>query len=549
MKLWLASLLTLFLLSGFVFATLLLVFYLYGYVDFVLLILLTVAYNIIVWLISPKISDFIYRYFYQLRWVSLEELARKSAGAARVIREVCSKYNFKIPKLGIIPDKNPNAFTYGSGRWNARIVLTEGIFHYLDDGEIEAVIAHELGHIKNRDFIIMTIASTLLQLLYEIHYVLMRSVRDSKRGRESAYLSLLALLAYVFYIVGQYVILFLSRIREYYADEFSVKHVGANRLISALIKISYGILANPDNVRLVESTKFIGITNFREAKSLGLAFYNCKSVGDLKPLERIMLFDLYNPWAFLSELKSTHPLTARRIRRLCKLSPNPPFDFDRIAREARVDKGRMCRAFLKDVVVVLLPFCLASTLPVVAFLLFSFGFVSSLPQFFVLFVSLPMIGFGLSVLVQTLYRYSSKSLERSHVVSLLSNPYASPVKGSYVELEGEVVGRGIPGLIFSEDMMFKDDLNGLIFINYESWIPFLGNLLFGLEKVPKLVGKKARVRGWFLRGLHSRIDLEWIEGGGMKIRSFCKLGGMIGAFLLMGIGVGILSLFLLFPAV
>ncbi len=69
------------------------------------------------------------------------------------------------------------------------------------------------------------------------------------------------IIAYVFYIVGNYALLYLSRIREYFADEFSAKHTDANALAQALVKIALGILATPENNRLVESTRHIGIAS------------------------------------------------------------------------------------------------------------------------------------------------------------------------------------------------------------------------------------------------------------------------------------------------
>ena len=111
-----------------------------------------------------------YRFFYKNQWTTLEELAVESPKTVEIIRKICEAEKIKLPKIGIIPDDNPNAFTYGSGPWNVRIIITRGIIRFLSDEERSSVVAHELGHIANRDFIIMTIASTLLQILYEIYY-------------------------------------------------------------------------------------------------------------------------------------------------------------------------------------------------------------------------------------------------------------------------------------------------------------------------------------------------------------------------------------------
>jgi Zn-dependent protease with chaperone function len=248
-----------------------------------------------------------------MHWITIKDLKEICPTSADFIIKTCEKYKFPIPKLGVIPDKNPNAFTYGSGRWNGRIIVTQGIFEYLDENERASVYAHELGHIKNRDFIVMTVASVLLQLLYEMYIVgrLATISRGGGRKKSSGILFFVMIASYLFYWIGQYIVLYLSRIREYYADEFSAKETNPNYFSSALIKISYGILANPDDVRLVNSTKYIGITNFNLSKSIGLVYYNCKNIKNFKPLARALLYDIKNPWAFVSELTSTYPLTGK----------------------------------------------------------------------------------------------------------------------------------------------------------------------------------------------------------------------------------------------
>lgn len=85
-----------------------------------------------------------------------------------------------------------------------------------------------------------------------------RKNSSEKKGNPFA---IIALAAYIFYIVGNYTLLYLSRIREYFADAFSAEHTDPNHLAEALVKIALGILATPENNRLVESTKHIGIAS------------------------------------------------------------------------------------------------------------------------------------------------------------------------------------------------------------------------------------------------------------------------------------------------
>ncbi|MDD3302531.1 MAG: M48 family metalloprotease, partial [Candidatus Gracilibacteria bacterium] len=242
-------------------------------INIISMIIAIIVFNIIIWLFSPYISDLIYKFLYKVNWTNLDDISTESPKTAELINKICTENNIKIPKLGIIPDENPTAFTYGSGKWNARIIISHGIISHLIDEERASVYAHELGHIKNNDFIIMTIASTLLQILYEIYYILAKSSKNSNnKGKQN--LAFIGWFSFVLYYIGQYILLYLSRTREYYADEFSGKYIDANRLADALIKIAYGILTTPTNNRLVESTKFIGIANEAMSKSIGMLYFN-----------------------------------------------------------------------------------------------------------------------------------------------------------------------------------------------------------------------------------------------------------------------------------
>src|ERR1700687_5575976 len=94
------------------------------------------------------------------------------AGVHQLIHQVADEYRFAAPRIGFIPDRNPTAFTYGLLRSNARIVVAQGISECLSEDEQRDVVAHELGHIVNRDFILMTMAGMLVQILFQVYAAL-----------------------------------------------------------------------------------------------------------------------------------------------------------------------------------------------------------------------------------------------------------------------------------------------------------------------------------------------------------------------------------------
>ncbi len=536
-KLWLASAFTLGLLASFLFTVVVSAMLLTGIIELPLAVAFVVLINFVIWLVSPKISDFIYTYFYDMDWVELEDLREISPESAEVIERVTAQYSYSKPKLGILHDDNPNAFTYGSGRWNSRIIVSKGLFKYCDSEESAAVYAHELGHITNRDFIVMTVANTLVQLLYIAAVRLYRQGINSRDRVAQAFIGL-AIIAFVFYYLGQYLLLYLSRVREYYADSFAAEHTNPDHLSSALIKVAYGIMAEPDDKELVKATESIGLTDFEMAEKDGVAYHNSENLNDFTPLVKAFLYDLKNPWAFITELKSTHPLTGKRIRALSSLSEDPMFDFERIEKEHPVDKKRLYSNFVKDFSVAELPkAALIITVLALGGLSLSGLNISGLA-----IASTAIMALGIGMCFKSLYRYPSGDTEQKTVLELLGDVYASPMRGKNVKLDGELIGKGQAGYKFSKDVMFKDE-TGLMFIQYQSKIPVIGNLLFAVRNVPELVGQKVNLNGWFFRGVSTHIGLRKMEAETDEITSYVRFRSLLPGIIVTIVGlIGLLVL-------
>jgi len=491
MKLFGASLITLGLLFSFVFFIVILILLATDNVSIGPAIALTIGFNFLLWLVGPKITDFINRIFYKVHFLDQHAAEQQYPHIAKLIQSVADEYKFPFPKVGIINDNNPTAFTYGSARFNARLVLTQGIFKYLDHDEQKAVVAHEMGHIVHRDFIVMTVASTLVQILYELYAVLIRT-----RGRKNP-LPLIGLVSYVLYWIGTYLLLFLSRTRENLADAFSAKITEPDDLATALIKIAYGIVTESDDdktKRLLASTRHMGLVDVKDAKATGSLTYVAHH--DRSVIAEAMVFDSHNPWAKLIELNSTHPLTGRRIQRLSQMSSKSgrtfSYDVDGAAKKVHLDTGMIWGNFWKDIGMIVLPFTLFGV----------FLLTGSL--------ALALAALGLGFLMKAMYRYPRREPAATTVLDEMRNPYASPLRGKPVLVEGHVVGRGVPGFVFGEDMMYQDK-TGLIFVNYHSILGILGNLLFALRKVKKLMGLPSTADGWFHRSMASMLTLRRLQ--------------------------------------
>ncbi|MEM3356791.1 MAG: M48 family metalloprotease, partial [Candidatus Bathyarchaeia archaeon] len=164
-------------LSTLVFAFVLSLF-LEGSSYFITLGILIVAFNIVQWLISPYIIDALYR--------TRELPESENPKLHEIIENLSEKSKIKKPKLMLAQMPIPNAFAYGSPVAGNRFAVTSGLLKTLDADEVEAVIGHELGHLKHRDVQLMMFVSLLPALLYYIGYsFLLSSMYRGQREQNS----------------------------------------------------------------------------------------------------------------------------------------------------------------------------------------------------------------------------------------------------------------------------------------------------------------------------------------------------------------------------
>ncbi|MEI9900292.1 MAG: M48 family metalloprotease [Hyphomicrobium sp.] len=503
-RLFFASFITVGLLLGMVCGVILAALVYTDNVNLGLAITITIVLNGVIWLVSPWISDFSLRWFNKMAFLDDGEVASRFPGVHRLMHEVADRYGFSAPRLGLIPDRNPTAFTYGLLRSNARIVVTDGIFEFLNEDEQRAVIAHELGHIVNRDFIVMTAAGTLVQILYQVYAAGMRS--SAGGGKNKGGQQLVAIAALVMYYVGIYVLYYLSRTREYLADAFSAECVEARHLATALVKIAYGIVQVEDTEAtqsLLQSTRHMGVIDVKNARYTGL-----EAEGDLQSPERAseaMLFDAHNPWARLIELNSTHPLTGMRISHLGgiareKAQPFPQYDLNAAAVRVHLDRGALWRQFWWELAILAAPL-------IAALLVALTGAWLLVPA-----------AAAAAVLATLPLRYPSGAFEPTTVAGLMTNPAASPVIGRPAQLAGKAIGRANPGFFAGEDVIYQDK-TGLLTVDFRSMLGFIGDLFAGWKRVPKHLGQEGQVTGWFRRGMGGFVILKELTSTAGSLRA------------------------------
>jgi len=185
--------------------------------------------NFIAYFFSDKIALATYR----AQPVTREQLPRVYS----VVERITQKIGLPMPKIYVIPMESPNAFATGRNPAHASVAVTHGILGLLSDEELEGVLAHELGHVNNRDILISSIAATIAgAITYLARFGFFfggMGDRDDRRGVGGSLLMLI--LAPIAAVLIQ---LAVSRSREYQADETGAHFTGnPYALASALAKL------------------------------------------------------------------------------------------------------------------------------------------------------------------------------------------------------------------------------------------------------------------------------------------------------------------------
>jgi heat shock protein HtpX len=233
-------------------------------------------------------SDKIVLSMYGAREVSLNE----APDLYRLVQRLAQRAGIPMPRVYIIPSDAPNAFATGRNPQHGAVAVTEGILRMLDTDELAGVLAHELGHIRNRDTLIMTVAATLAGAITMLAHMAQWGAifgfgrRDDEDSGGGGMLGLL-FMAILAPIAATLIQLAISRGREYFADSTGAAVAGSpSGLARALEKLHYASQRLPMDANPATAHLFI-----------------------VNPLTGGSLVNLF----------STHPPIEERIRRLRRL--------------------------------------------------------------------------------------------------------------------------------------------------------------------------------------------------------------------------------------
>jgi len=244
-----------------------------------------------------------------------------------MVAELAERAGIPKPKVGISQLGIPNAFAFGRSIRDGRVCVTEGIRRLLSQDELKAVIGHEISHIKHRDMLVITLLSAIPLILYWIAWRMMWGGMLGERREGGGYAALVGMGAFLLYFLTNLLVLYGSRIREYYADLGSVKLGNPpHQLATALYKLVYGSAKSRarEELKRVEGVKAFFLNDpsraQRELTELAQVDRDMSGTIDIDELMELRQKTVRLGKADkMMELFTTHPNMLKRIKHLASL--------------------------------------------------------------------------------------------------------------------------------------------------------------------------------------------------------------------------------------
>ena len=284
-----------------------------GTFDIITVMVFVIGFNFVQWLIAPYLIGALYR----VKEVKPGENPKLQS----MVENLSRKSGIATPRLMIANMPMPNAFAYGSPIAGKRLAVTSELLNTLDDEQVEAVIGHELGHLKHRDVQVMMFVSILPAIFYYIGYSMLFSSMFQRSDKNSGGGAAIGIAAIGLYWILTLFMLQLSRTREYYADRHSASIVedGPRKLREGLARI-----VNATNTkRHSQMTRGRGSGNLNSLKALFIADPDTAAadarqlahLDDRALVEKLMQRRI-TTLDRIQEALSTHPNIVKRLRAL-----------------------------------------------------------------------------------------------------------------------------------------------------------------------------------------------------------------------------------------
>ena len=494
----------------------------------------------VLFVFSPWLLDGVLKLAYGMKSLPLTTLFNYSPEANRILRSYCQQRNWKVPALRILPAEAPIAMTYGCWPRFARIVVSQGLLDQLSEDEIAAIYAREIASVGQWDFLVMSWATMIIQVPYQLYWQSANWVENSLNWIDrlprfipnfvrSILSPTIRILNQVFTIIsplsyGLYRILrpptfWISRRRVYYNDRTACNLTGnPNGLTRALVKIAMGManeIRQQGTSGLLEGFDLLMPVSYKQAT----IFSNVAECGNI---ECLLSWDLTNPYRKWLEINNTHPVIGDRLSILShyasfwKLNTELDLSEENTASASRPSPqpGRLllqgapyfgipAGLMLGSLIWLLGGICSALGVWQLEWL---FG------DFWILAGCVPLAcSLGIFIRINSFFPDIKPAtlMQNPSLANLLADPNALPVDSQPLRLEGKLLGRAGVSNLMGQDLILQTS-TGAIKLHYIPVLTPLAN--FGRSTRPvDVIGKSMNVTGWWRRGATAWIDVETME--------------------------------------
>jgi len=301
-------------LFGIVYALVAAISFYFGISNFIFYGVVAVGFVLLQYMIGPSIV--------QLTMGVKYVTEKEEPELHEIVSDLAKKAGIPKPRVGISPTPVPNAFAFGRWLSDGRVCVTKGIMDTLSKKELEAVLGHEICHLKHRDVMIITLISVIPMICWFLARGALFSRSNDNKGGAAA----IGVIAFVLYFITNLLVLYGSRIREYYADTGSVALGNApHQLASALFKLVHGSAkVNPAAIKQIAGMKAFFVNDISRAHDeiRQIADLDLDKSGHIDASELAQMKDAHIKLGTLDkmmEAMSTHPNMLKRIKALSEL--------------------------------------------------------------------------------------------------------------------------------------------------------------------------------------------------------------------------------------
>ncbi len=495
----------------------------------------------------PWLTDLILKVFYGLEDLPQSYLLKKQPETQKLLRNYCQQQRLPVPSLKLLPISSPVIFTYGNLPRFARIAISQSLLDQLTEAEITTLYARELAHIQQRDFIVLSWATLLLQIPYLIYWQATYWADKSLELPDyrwppfiptffiqtlvfvtqilRVFANIIASFAYGTYWLWRWPVYWVAKQRVNYSDRLAVNLTGnPNALTRALLKITMAISHDVGQQKqtppILESYDLLLPVGLQQSINIGSVMGQLS----LSPIS-LLQWDISHPYRQWFLVNHTHPLLGDRLLILTKYAEYWQLDTElnwQLPAPVQKKVGFNIKGWqhflLQGAPYFGLPIGLASAI--------IFWLVGAILDYaglwrlswvfgdWQLLLGILLIGFSLGTFIRINHFFPEGAIGRSvnnpELDKLLADSQADPLDSQWVQVSGKLIGK--PGMAnwLGTDLILQTS-TGLVKLHYIAAIGPLRELFPKTTRPSDLIGKPVTVLGWWRKGATAWIDVETMK--------------------------------------